>query len=185
MRLINYFSNTLSFTTDTYLETLSAEDIESFRYLHFNTKNSIETKIVYTDVSTYRRLTIEQKTFAVLIKKDEKRIRMSPVNTSRFIISGLTTERSKTNMLSKLKFVRKVQSNTVTGKERFSLKYLYEHELKHFTITLTKDDFIMPKFKIDDSSVPKKIKEVVKPGRDELTIHEKEIDYQKKSATLF
>ena len=43
----------------------------------------------------------------------------------------------------------------------------------------------MPKFKIDDSSVPKKIKEVVKPGRDELTIHEKEIDYQKKSATPF
>ena len=66
---------------------------------------------------------------------------MSPVNTSRFIISGLKTERSKTNVLSKLKFVRKVQSNTVTGKERFSLKYLYEHELKHFYHNLNKRRF--------------------------------------------
>ena len=93
--------------------------------------------------------------------------------------------KDKKNMLSKLKFVRKVQSNTVTGKERFSLKYLYEHELKHFTITLTKDDFIMPKFKIDDSSVPRKIKEILNAGRDKLTIDEKEIDYQKKSGTPF
>ena len=52
----------------------------------------------------------------------------------------------KTNMLSKLKFVGKVLTDTVTDKEQFSLKYLYEYELKHITIILTKDDFIMPKF---------------------------------------
>ena len=52
----------------------------------------------------------------------------------------------KTNMLSKLKFVEKVLTDTVTDKEQFSLKYLYEYELKHITIILTKDDFIMPKF---------------------------------------
>ena len=50
-------------------------------------------------------------------------------------------------MLSKLKFVRKVPSYTITGKEWFSLKYLYEYELKCVTVTLTKDDFIVPKFK--------------------------------------
>ena len=52
----------------------------------------------------------------------------------------------KTNMLSKLKFVGKVLTDTVTDKKQFSLKYLYEYELKHITIILTKDDFIMPKF---------------------------------------
>lgn len=55
--------------------------------------------------------------------------------------------KSKTNMLSKLKFVGKVLSNTITGKERFSLKYLCEYELKHVSITLTRDDFIMPIFR--------------------------------------
>ena len=56
-------------------------------------------------------------------------------------------QKSKTNMLSKLKLVGKVLSNTVTGKERFSLKYLYEYELKHVSITLTRDNFIMPIFR--------------------------------------
>ena len=125
-------------TIDTYLETLSAEDIESIRYLHFNTKNRIETKIVYTDFSTYRRLTTEQKKFATLIKEDEKRITILPVNGSRFFVSELIMHRkSKTNMLSKLKFVGKVLLDTVTGKEWFSLKYLYKYKLKHITITLT------------------------------------------------
>ena len=41
---IQCFFNTSSFKINTYLETLSAEDIEYFRYLHFNTKNRIETK---------------------------------------------------------------------------------------------------------------------------------------------
>lgn len=46
-----------------------------------------------------------------------------------------------------LNFVRKVPSNTLTGKESFSLKYLYENELKHITVTFIKDDFIMPKLR--------------------------------------
>ena len=58
----------------------------------------------------------------------------------------LMYKKFKTNMLSKLKFVGKVLTDTVTDKEQFSLKYLYEYELKHITIILTKDDFIMPKF---------------------------------------
>ena len=58
----------------------------------------------------------------------------------------LMYQKFKTNMLSKLKFVGKVLTDTVTDKEQFSLKYLYEYELKHITIILTKDDFIMPKF---------------------------------------
>ena len=102
---IHYFFNTESFRINTYLETLSAEDIESFRYLHFNTKNRIQTKTVYTDFSTYRKLTTEQKKFAALIKEDEKRTRVSPVNGSRFFVSGLMHQKSKTNILSKLKFV--------------------------------------------------------------------------------
>ena len=69
---MHYFFNTFSFRTETYLENLSAEDIESFRYLHFNFKNRIETKIAYIDFSTYRRLTTEEKKFAVLTKQDEK-----------------------------------------------------------------------------------------------------------------
>lgn len=103
-------------------------------------------------------------------------------------------ERSKTNMLSILKFVRKVPPNIVTSKEKFSLKYLYEYKLKHITGTLTKYNFIMPtfrkrnggvifdffSFKIDYSLVPKKIKEIVKRGRHELTINKKETDYKEK-----
>ena len=58
----------------------------------------------------------------------------------------LMYQKFKTNMLSKLKFVGKVLTDTVTDKKQFSLKYLYEYELKHITIILTKDDFIMPKF---------------------------------------
>ena len=58
----------------------------------------------------------------------------------------LMYQKFKTNMLSKLKFVGKVLTDTVTDKEQFSLKYLYEYELKHITIILTKDDFIIPKF---------------------------------------
>ena len=58
----------------------------------------------------------------------------------------LIYQKFKTNMLSKLKFVGKVLTDTVTDKKQFSLKYLYEYELKHITIILTKDDFIMPKF---------------------------------------
>ena len=73
-----------SFRIDTYLETLSAEDIQSFSYLDFNTENRIETKTFYTDFSTYRRLTKEQKKIAILIKEDKKRKRILPVNGSRF-----------------------------------------------------------------------------------------------------
>ena len=51
----------LSFSTNTYLETLYADDIERFRCLHFNVENRLETNIVYTDFSTHRRLTTEQK----------------------------------------------------------------------------------------------------------------------------
>ena len=142
MDRIHYFLNKLSFRINTYLENLSAEDLESFRYLHLNIEKKIETKFFYIDFSTYRRLTTEQKKFTVLIKEDEKGIRISPVNRIRFFVSKLMHERSKTNMLSKLKFVRKV-----TGKERFSLKYLYENELKHITVTFIKEDFIMPKFR--------------------------------------
>ena len=58
----------------------------------------------------------------------------------------LMYQKFKTNMLSKLKFVGKVLTDTVTDKKQFSLKYLYEYELKHITIILTKDNFIMPKF---------------------------------------
>ena len=58
----------------------------------------------------------------------------------------LMYQKFKTNMLSKLEFVGKVLTDTVTDKKQFSLKYLYEYELKHITIILTKDDFIMPKF---------------------------------------
>ena len=82
-----------------------------------------------------------------MIKEDEKRIRISPVNRTRFFVSEHMHQKSKTNMLSKLKLVGKILSNTVTGKERFSLKYLYEYELKHVSITLTRDNFIMPIFR--------------------------------------
>ena len=76
--------NMSSFRINTYLETLSAEGIQSFSYLDFNTENRIETKTFYTDCSTYRRLTKEQKKFAILIKENKKRIRILPVNGSRF-----------------------------------------------------------------------------------------------------
>ena len=102
-------------------------------------------------------------------------------------------QRSKTNMLSKLKFDGKVLSSIVTGKKRFSLKYLYEYELRHITITLIKGHFIMPKFrkavkganfdffsfKKDDSLIPKEIKEIIEPSRHQLAISEKEIDHKK------
>ena len=75
-------------------------------------------------------------------------------------------------MLSKLKFIGKVLSNTITGSQRFSLKYLYKCKLKHISVTLTKDDFILLNFrkrneslifdffsfKTDDPLVPKKKK---------------------------
>ena len=109
----------LSFTTNTYLETLYAEDIERFRYLHFNVENRLETNIVYTDFSTYRRLTTEQKKIVILIKEDKKWMRVSHVNESRFFVSKLMHQRSERNMLSKLKFVGKVLSNTITGQEQF------------------------------------------------------------------
>ena len=96
-------------------------------------------------------------------------------------------------MLSKLKFDGKVLSSIVTGKKRFSLKYLYEYELRHITITLIKGNFIMPKFrkavkganfdffsfKKDDSLIPKEIKEIIEPSRHQLAISEKEIDHKK------
>ena len=53
----------------------------------------------------------------------------------------------KKSMLSKLKFIGKILSNIIPGRERFFPKYLYEYELKHITITLTKDEFILPKFR--------------------------------------
>ena len=100
-----------------------------------------------------------------MIKEDGKRIRISPVNRTRFFVKELMHQRSKTNMLSKRRFIGKVLSNTITGRAQFFLECLYKYELKHITITLTKDDFILPKFrkkngasfffKIDDSLVPK------------------------------
>ena len=69
-----------------------------------------------------------------MIKENKKRIRISPVSRSRFFVLELMYEKSKTNMLSKLKFIGKVLPNTITSCERFSLKYLYEYELKHITI---------------------------------------------------
>ena len=96
---MHYFFKALSFRTNTYLETLSAEDIESLRYLQSNVENRLDTKIVYTDISTYRRLTTAQEKFAVMIKEDEKRIRISPVNGTRFFVLELMHKRSKTNML--------------------------------------------------------------------------------------
>ena len=56
-------------------------------------------------------------------------------------------------MLSKPKFIGKVLSNAIASREQFSLKYLYEYELKHITITLTKDDFILPKFRKRNESL--------------------------------
>ena len=108
-------------------------------------------------------------------------------------------EKSKTNMLSKLKFVRKVPSNSVTGKEMFFFKYLYKDELKHISATFIKYNFIMPKFrkrnggaildffslKIVDSSVLTKTKEIVQPGREEWTINGKEIDNKKSKQLPF
>ena len=73
MDRIHYFFNNLSFRTDRYLENLSAEDIESFRYLHFNIENRIDTKIFYIDFSTYRRLTTEQKKIHRPDKRRRKR----------------------------------------------------------------------------------------------------------------
>lgn len=92
---IHYFFNKLSFRTDTYLEALGAEDIESFRYLYFDVENSLKTKIVYTDFSKYKRLTTKQKQFAMIIKEDKKRIRISPVSGTRFFVSKLIHERPK------------------------------------------------------------------------------------------
>ena len=37
-------------------------------------------------------------------------------------------------MLSKLKFIGKILSNIIPGRERFFPKYLYEYELKHITL---------------------------------------------------
>ena len=71
-------------------------------------------------------------------------IRISPINRTRFFVSELMHRKSKTNILSKLKFGGKILLDTATGKERFSLKYLCEYKLKHLIITLRKDDFIMP-----------------------------------------
>ena len=170
---MQYLFNTLSSTTDSYLETLIPGDIESFRYLHFKKfENRLAKKIVYTDFNTYRRLTTEQKQFTILIKENEKTIRISLVNRNRFFVLELMHEKSKTNMLSKPKFIEKVLSNTITGRQRFSLKYLYKCKLKHITVTLTKDEFILLNFrkrneslifdffsfKTDDPLVPKKKK---------------------------
>ena len=103
-------------------------------------------------------------------------------------------------MLSKLKFIGKVLSNTITGRQRFSLKYLYKCKLKHISVTLTKDDFILLNFrkrneslifdffsfKTDDPLVPKKKKkEIIERSRDELPIAEKEIDHKKKVSKSF
>ena len=103
-------------------------------------------------------------------------------------------------MLSKPKFIGKVLSNTITGHEQFSPIYLHEYELKHITITLTKDDFILPKFRKRNESLifdfffpliltiiryQKKIKEITEPSRDELTIAEKEIAHKKNKLIFF
>lgn len=83
-------------------------------------------------------------------------------------------------------------SNTITGKERFSLKYLCEYELKHVSITLTRDDFIMPIFRKRNGGVnfdffffqnrqffgTEKIEEIIEP------FAEKEIDHKKVSMTF-
>ena len=62
------------FTTDTYLEIVSAEDIESFKYLHFKIfGNRLETKIVYTDFNIYRELTLRQKKFRRPDKRRRKK----------------------------------------------------------------------------------------------------------------
>ena len=109
-------------------------------------------------------------------------------------------QRSKTNMLSKRKFFGKVLSNTITGREQFSLECLCKYELKHITITLTKDDFILPKFrktksrglifdffsfKIEDSLLPKEIKEIVEPGTDKSAIGKKKLDNKEKVSISF
>ena len=115
--------------------------------MHFSIENRTDTKIVYTDIKTYQSLNTEQKKIGILIKNGQNKIRISLVSGSRFFVNELMHQRSKTNMLSKLKFVGKVLSGTVTSKERFSLKYLYEYKLKHVTVTLTKDNIIMPKLR--------------------------------------
>ena len=52
--------------------------------------------MVYNDFSTYKRLTTKQKQFAMMIKEDKKRIRISPVNGTRCFVSKLIHERPKT-----------------------------------------------------------------------------------------
>ena len=69
---ISYFFKMLSFRTDTYLENICAENIGSFRYLFFNAENSLETKIVSIDFSTYRRLIKKRKK----VWRDDKRKRV-------------------------------------------------------------------------------------------------------------
>ena len=64
-----------------------------------------------------------------------------------FLSRTLWMKDKKKSMLSKLKFIGKILSNIIPGRERFFPKYLYEYELKHITITLTKDEFILPKFR--------------------------------------
>lgn len=81
---IYYFFNAMKLTSDTDLHSFSAKDIESFRYLVCSLEQGKKKKSVYVNIPDYNALVNQEKKFAVIIKFDDKRIRISPINRSRF-----------------------------------------------------------------------------------------------------
>ena len=95
---VYYFFNTKKLTTDTDLHNFKGEKIESFRYLAYYLEKDKKKKSVYVNISIFSKLNNQEKKHAVMIKIDDKRIRFSPVNGTRFFVPfhlHMRTDRKK------------------------------------------------------------------------------------------
>lgn len=63
----------MKLTADTYLHSLLAKDIESFRYLAYFLEKEKKKNSVYINISDYNSLANQGKKHAVIIKVDDKR----------------------------------------------------------------------------------------------------------------
>ena len=84
--LIFYFFSMMKLMSDTDLQNLSAEDIESFTHLAYYIEKKKKKKSVYFDISDYNGLTSQEKKHAVIIKVDDLKINFSPIKRTKFFM---------------------------------------------------------------------------------------------------
>ena len=104
---IYYFFNTMKLTADTYLHSLLAKDIESFRYLAYFLEKEKKKNSVYINISDYNSLANQGKKHAVIIKVDDKRIKFLPINVTRFYAPFHFHMNRGKNIVKNLKFLDK------------------------------------------------------------------------------